>query len=180
MQQSSTMDKLGPVGTIIRWVWTFRKLISIVALALSLLYLLMGETLHHRRSMLADFSSSIEDISIYEQALKTSGDRAFQDPSRTGESIETSVVKTLYSDVQKLRSRVTALTAPNNRIRKAQIEYLNSLSELQGVLNLFEPGEDGTVAVLTALNDIEMPASQFNNEAVIFKKSVWRSFFAAL
>lgn len=179
MQQSSPMNKLGPIWTIIQFLWSIRRIIAIISMLTALVYLLASETLEQRRTMMVAFSASDARIASHEAGLKVSGDAVFSGPSKDGRSISLEQAQTLYAQVQSLRSELASLSAPTEEIERAVVLYTASLSSVQGAINLFEVGEDGTVSVLEALASIEAPASMYRAAASGYKNSVWRSFWAA-
>lgn len=146
---------------------------------LTLVYLFFGETLEQRRSMLTEFNKSQLTIVNAETALKSLGDAAFRGPSRDGRSITAEQAEKLYSGVQNLRSNLAAMSPPNRSIENTSNLYIGSLTTLQGSLNLFEEGEEGTLAVLDALAGVEIPATYYGLAVKDYQTSVITSFLAA-
>ena len=179
MQQSATMNKLGPLWTIALFFWNIRKVVSIILLVLTLVYLFFNETLEQRRFMLTEFSETQKTITKHEIALKIIGDTVFSGPSRDGRSITTEHATQLYVGVQSLRSQLSALSPPNDDIEKTKDHYVRSLANLQGRINLFDEGEEGTNDVLEAMVGIEVPATNYGIAVKKYQNSVWRSFWAA-
>lgn len=151
----------------------------IVLMAITLVYLFFAETLEHRRHMLAEFAKAQIVVTGYEAALKLLGDDAFSGPSRTGHSVTSDQVQSLYDGVQILQSKLATLAPPNSEIEMARDTYVRSLTTLLGRLNLFTESADGTIGVLEALVAIENPAKQYRIAASNYQNSVWISFRAA-
>ncbi len=179
MQQSSPMSKLGPVWTVFQFLWNIRKIVTIILLVLTLVYLFFAETLQQRRFMLTQFSEAQAVITDLEAEMKRLGDEAFSGPSRDGRSITSIQAHELYAGVQDLRSELATLAPPNAALEIARNSYVNSLTVLLGRLNLFEEGEDSTVSILRALEGIEVPAANYREAAKRYQNSVWRNFWAA-
>lgn len=179
MQQSTAMSKFGPIWTFIQFLWSIKRIIAIFSMLLTLVYLMAAETLEQRRTMLADFNIAEANIASLEKSLKVSGDSAFGNSSRDGRSITVEIAADLYRATQDLRSGLATLSAPNNRIVATRDAYVASLTKLQGQLNLFEVGEEGTISVLEALHAVEIPAANFRKSASSYQNSVLRSLWAA-
>jgi len=81
--------------------------------------------------------------------------------------------------VQILRSNLAAMSPPNRKIENTSNLYIGSLTALQGSLNLFEVGDEGTIAVLNALSGVESPATYYGLAVKEYQTSVIRSFLAA-
>ncbi|WP_170428129.1 hypothetical protein [Ruegeria arenilitoris] len=181
MQQSVGMDKLGPVVTVVRFVWAIRNIIAIVSLLCTVGYLLFSETLEQRRYMLSQFAKVQADVTEAEGHLKLAGDLAFREPSRTGASIPVAIAAQLEEAVRALRSELLSAPAPTSRIEKTRTAYAAALVDVLGAINLYEPGGDGekTIAVLTSLHALETPATAYKQAARKYQTSVWNSFWAA-
>jgi hypothetical protein len=179
MQQSVSMNKRGSIWTFVLFLWNIRRVVSIILLALTLVYLFFSETLEQRRSMLSEFNQTQKTITAHETALKVLGDTVFSGPSRDGRSITTRQSVELYIGVQGLRSQLTAMTPPNADIEYDRDEYIRTLTFLQGRLNLFEEGAEGTTSVLEALDRIEIPAKRYSSAVKRYQSSVFRSLLAA-
>lgn len=179
MQQSTTMAKLGPVWAVIQFLWSIKRIVAIVSMLTALVYLLASETLEQRRTMLAEFAKADSIVADLEADFKALGDEAFSGPSRDGRSVTPDLGSRLYKATQALRSELASLSPPTNAIEHALIRYTASLSDLQGSLNLFEPGAEGTISVLRALDAVEEPAADYRLAATKYERSVWRSFWAA-
>ena len=180
MQQSQMMSKIGPVRTFVQFVWALRRIVAVILLALTLIYLLFSETLEQRRFMLGEFSKAQEEISALEAAVKKQGDAVFREPSRSGRSVSSLHAENLYRSAQALHSALLAMSPPNRTIEATRNEYARSVAKLLGTINLFEEGEEGTISVLQALVEIEIPAANFREAAEKYQNSVWVSFWAAL
>jgi hypothetical protein len=179
MPQSPTMNKIGPVWSFLQFLWSMKRIIAIISMLTALVYLMASETLEQRRTMLADFNKSEAIIADFEAAFKASGDRAFGGSSRDGRSMTVELAENLYTATQTLRSELATLSAPNSGIQVARDSYVKSLTNLQGKLNLFEVGAEGTISVLEALDEIERPAANFRKETSSYQNSVLRSLWAA-
>lgn len=145
----------------------------------ALVYLLASETLEQRRTMLVEFAKTDAIVAELEADLKALGDEAFSGPSRDGRSVSPDLASRVYEATQALRSELASLSPPTNAIENALISYTARLSDLQGSLNLFEPGAEGTISVLLALDAIEKPAAEYRIAVTKYERSVWRSFWAA-
>ena len=156
-----------------------KKIIAIISMLVTLVYLMASETLEQRRTMLADFNISEATIADFESNLKVRGDSAFSGSSRDGRSMTAELATDLYTATQSLRSELATLSAPNSDIELARDAYVKSLTNLQGKLNLFEVGAEGTISVLEALTAIERPAAIFREESSSYQRSVLRSLWAA-
>lgn len=177
----STMNSL--FLRILWGIWSIRKaiihVIAIVSMLTTILYLMYGETLEQRRVMLEQFTKDQVAVSRAEASFKDAGDAAFKGPSQNGRSITDADARLLTQATRSLRSALLSSTTPNGAIQKARIEYTDSLATLQGKLNLFTPGSNGTIAVLRALNAVEKPAADYHDAARSYQNSVWVSFWAA-
>lgn len=176
------MDKTGLLWTIGRTLWALRNLITIVTLLTTVLYLMFSETLEQRRYMLDKFSEAQNRIAAAEGVLKTAGDFAFKNPSKSGASIPTEVTEALESAVRNLRMTLLSAPAPTNSIQRTRTIYASELADVLGAINLYEPGGDGehTNNVLRALVALEKPATAYKKAATRFQTSVWASLWAAL
>lgn len=179
MQQSSTMNKQGPVWTILLFLWNIRKIVSIILMAITLVYLFFSETLEQRRFMLVEFGEEHSLVTMNEAALKILGDEVFRGPSQDGRPITSEQASGLYSGIQRLHSNLATLSPPNQAVEDARDRYARSLTKVLGALNLFEEEADGTSSVLKALQAIEIPAAKYRNAVKRYQNSVWRSFWAA-
>lgn len=128
MQQSTAMNKLGPIWTFLQFLWSIKRIIAILSMLTALVYLMASETLEQRRTMLAEFNKSNSVITEFEAVLKSSGDSVFSGPSRDGRSISEELAALLYTATQNLRSELATLSAPNGTIDAARDAYVNSLT----------------------------------------------------
>ena len=179
MQTFATMNRLGPVWTFVRFIWAIKGLISIVLLIGTFLGYMTSEMIEHRRSMLKEFSTAVSSIGVAEAEFRKSGESAFRGPSRTGESVTFEQVRSLEETVLALRSALLKSMTPNGAIQQARDAYVRSLTDLQGRLNLFTPGVEGTEAVLEGLVLVQPSADAYHEAATEFQTSVWTSFWAA-
>lgn len=180
MQQSATTGSgINFIWNLLQLFWTFRRVISIIAMAMTVMYLLFGELLEQRRFMLQEFATAHQRVVEAEAKLKIAGDAVFRGPSRDGRSITYEGAEALYKSVQTLRSLLAGLTAPTYDIETATKSYLERLTTLQGKLNLFEEGKDGTTSVLEALEELEGPSAEFHSQAEGYQTSTWRTLLSA-
>jgi hypothetical protein len=179
MQALATMTRFGPVWTFVRFVWAIKGLISIVLLIGTFVGYMTSEMIEHRRAMLKDFSSALASIGTAEATFREAGELAFRGPSRTGESITLAQVRALEEAALALRSALLKSMTPNGAIQQARDAYVRSLTDLQGRLNLFAPGVEGTEAVLEGLVLVQPSADAYHEAATEFQTSVWTSFWAA-
>lgn len=148
----------------------------------TLLYLFSAETLQQRRTMLSEFNVAAASIATLEDTFGSAGNDALGATGRDGRSMTIQQVSTLYDSTEALRSMLATLSAPNNAIDAARNEYVGSLTNLLGQINLFEPGADGTINVAEALAAIDAangPAVNYHQAAEAFQNSVWVSIRAA-
>lgn len=179
MQQSMGMDKAGPFWTFVRFVVAIRHILLIVSLGATVAFLLASETLEQRRTMLADFGKAQIELAKLEAEFGKAGGAAFTGPSQDESSITVPDAVALQDAARALRSGLLSAPAPNVKVDLARQRYAGELADLLGTLNLFEPGADGTIAVLTALEAIEGPAALYHDAAEQYQTSVWTSFWAA-
>lgn len=179
MQQSLGINRLGPVWTFFRFVWTIRNVVSIVLLLCTVLYLLFSETLTQRRLMLEQFGQAQSELAKKETAFASAGAAVFAGPSQDGRSVTPEQAEALAVAGRALRAELMSSYAPNQRIEQAKYAYARAVADVLGKLNLFVPGGDGTVSVLTALNELEGPAASYHSAAKSYQSSVWVSFIAA-
>lgn len=179
MQASATMTRLGPVLTFVRFIWAVKGLISIVLLIGMFVGYITSEMIEHRRTMLKDFNSALSTIGAAEATFREAGELAFKGPSRIGESVTVEQVRSLEEAVLGLRAALLESLTPNGAIEQARDAYVRSLTDLQGRLNLFTPGVEGTEAVLEGLVLVQPPADAYHEAATSFQTSVWTSFWAA-
>ena len=178
--QTQSMNRLSTwIVDGVRFIYAIKHIIAIVSLSVALVYLLAAETLHQRRAMVASFETAQQAVTGAEAQLRAAGDAAFRNPSRTGASITKGEVDALMLAVQGLRSTLGAAPAPNSAIQSSRAAYVNSLTDLPGKLNLFAPGPDGTISVLTALDGIGVHADQYHATSSKFLTSTFNSFLAA-
>ncbi|WP_354545959.1 hypothetical protein [Roseovarius sp. MBR-78] len=173
------MNKPGLFWTVVRFVVAIRHIILIVSLGATVLYLLASETLEQRRYMLEQFDKSQAALAKLEAEFGRAGSAVFAGPSKTGRSMTESEAKALQDAARSLRAGLLSAPAPNGDIEQTRQRYAGALSDLLGKLNLFETGEDGTIAVLTALEAVELPAAQYHVVAEQYQTSAWTSFWAA-
>jgi hypothetical protein len=175
------MSKTGPFWTFVRFVWAFRNIIAIVSLLLTVFYLMFSETLEQRRFMLSEFSEAYQNVSVAEGELKTTGDRVFREPSRSGAPVPAEAAAALENAVRDLRSALVAAPAPTGEIEQTRAAYAAELSDVLGAINLFELDGDGegTIRLLGALDAVERPALAYGEAVNDFQTSVWTSFWAA-
>ncbi|GAA6198701.1 hypothetical protein NBRC116598_41460 [Pseudophaeobacter arcticus] len=179
MQQSMEMNKLGPLWTFYRFVVAIRHIILIVSLGATVIYLLASETLEQRRYMLAEFGKAQAALAKPEAKFGKAGEVIFAGPSQDGRSISGTSAAALQEAARVLRAELLSAPAPNRDIELARHQYAGALADLLGKLNLFEPGADGTISVLTALEAVEAPAAAYHAAAEQYQTSVWTSFWAA-
>jgi hypothetical protein len=154
-------------------------MISIVLLLGTFVGYMTSEMVEHRRVMLKDFTSAVSSIGVAEAAFREAGELAFQGPSRTGSSVTPEQVRSLGEAALALRSALLKSIAPNGAIQETRDAYVLSLTDLQGRLNLFGPGVEGTEAVLEGLVLVQPYADAYHEAATDFQTSVWTSFWAA-
>jgi hypothetical protein len=183
MQASATMTRFGPLGTIVRFIWATKNLISIVLLIGALFGTFVGymtsEMIEQRRTMVTDFKKAMAPIGVAEAVFREAGELAFKGPSRSGESVTAEQARSLEKAAIALRAALTNAVSPNGAIENTRNDYTKSLDSLLGRLNLFAPGEEGTEAVLKGLVLVQPSADAFNEAANDFQTSVWTSFWAA-
>jgi hypothetical protein len=164
--------------TFVRFIWAIKGLISIVLLVGTFLGYMTSEMIEHRRSMLKDFNTAMSHIGVAEAAFREAGEQAFRGPSRIGESVTSGQARALEEAVLALRSELLKSVTPNDAIEQTRDAYVRSLTDLQGRLNLFVPGVEGTEAVLTGLVLVQPSADAYHEAATEFQTSVWTSFWA--
>lgn len=178
--QTQSMNRLATwVVDGVRFIYAIKHIIAIVSLSVALAYLLAAETVQQRRAMVASFSTAQQEVTTAEAKVRTAGDAVFRNPSRTGALITQSEVDALMVAVRGLRSALVAAPAPNATIQTTRTAYVNSLTDLQGKLNLFEMGAEGTITVLTALDGIGVYADQYHTASARFLTSTFNSLLAA-
>lgn len=178
--QTQSMNKVTTwVVDRARFIYAIKHIIAIVSLSVALVYLLAAETLQQRRAMVASFEAAQRVVTDAEAVLRAAGDAAFRSPSRSGALITQAEVDALMTAVQGLRSALGAAPAPNSAIETSRAGYANSLTDLQGKLNLFVPGPDGTIEVLTALDGLGVHADRYHADSAKFLTSTFNSFLAA-
>jgi|GEM_PF-2564882 len=179
MQALVTMVSRGAILTIIRSIWAFKGMISILLLIGSILGYIGAEMIEHRRVMLTEFNTSLAAINTTEDRFRKAGELAFAGPSQAGNSMTIEQVVHLEEVVRALRDALLGSLAPNSVIEETRAAYVSSLTDLQGRLNLFSPGVEGTEAVLEGLILVQPPADAYHEAANNFQTSVWTSFWAA-
>lgn len=179
MQQSQLVNKVNVVWTIAVWIWTARKIISIILLVVSLAYLLWAELLEQRQYMRNQFTQETIQLSILEASFKQAGDAVFSGPSRDGRSITVELAETLYANAQKLQSDLNSFSQPNAELNVLRNAYAGAITDLLGALNLFEPGEVGTIRVLESLSKVDLAGTAYRNAADAYKNSFWQTFLSA-
>lgn len=179
MQQLLGISRVGPLWTAFRFIWTIRNIVSIVLLLCTVLYLLFSETLTQRQLMLAQFATAQQQLAVKEGLFFDAGIKSFAGPSQSGISITLKQIEDLKKASIELRAELVSSFAPNHEISKARKGYADALTNVLGKINLFQPGADGTISVLTALDAIERPAAGYHHAAAKYQSSVWRSFLAA-
>ncbi|WP_201156862.1 hypothetical protein [Rhodobaculum claviforme] len=179
MDTFTIMNRLGPFWAIARFIWAFKGLISIVLLAGTFLGYMTSEMIEHRRTMVKNFNATLSEIGAAEATFRNAGELAFKGPSRTGDSITTKQAQSLEQAVRALRSKLIEGLTPNRTIENARDAYVRSLTDLQGRLNLFAPGAEGTERVLEGLILVQPAADAYHESATTFQTSVWTSFWSA-
>lgn len=179
MQQSQLVNKVNVVWTIAVWIWTARKIISIILLVLWLAYLLWAEVLEQRQYMRNQFTQETVELAVLEASFKQAGDAVFSGPSRDGRSITVELAETLHVRTQVLQSDLNSFAQPTSQLKMLRDVYAGSLTDLLGALNLFDPGEEGTIRILEALTTVDLASTAYHAASEEYKNSVWQTFLSA-